>query len=184
MCAAVYVLSTVTGYVLTSALLLKCPTLVHRKKREQFLSRHISHRGGECQSVGPLVRGGASCAQQPLVWLPVELCIKQSKENMIQTNLRLSLKTSRNGTPAAEVHSGKCKKVQVLKCHRRSKVTMSTWIIWGSFATLTTLVLFYFIFIYLWDIMGCSTSCFFFLSDERVLTFDQINSSNSAITDK
>lgn len=46
MCAAVYVLSTVTGYVLTSALLLKCPTLVHRRKRETFLSRHISHRGG------------------------------------------------------------------------------------------------------------------------------------------
>eukprot|EP00064_Thunnus_orientalis_P008070 superscaffoldBa00000939_g8092 len=46
MCAAVYVLSTVTGYVLTSALLLKCPTLLHRRKREAFLSRHISHRGG------------------------------------------------------------------------------------------------------------------------------------------
>ncbi|KAM9733936.1 lysophospholipase D GDPD1 [Menidia menidia] len=46
MCAAVYVLSTVTGYVLTSALLLKCPTLLHRRKRERFLSQHISHRGG------------------------------------------------------------------------------------------------------------------------------------------
>ncbi|XP_050921392.1 lysophospholipase D GDPD1 isoform X4 [Lates calcarifer] len=46
MCAAVYVLSTVTGYVLTSALLLKCPNLLHRRKRETFLSRHISHRGG------------------------------------------------------------------------------------------------------------------------------------------
>lgn len=46
MCAAVYVLSTVTGYVLTSALLLKCPNLLHRKKRGTFLSRHISHRGG------------------------------------------------------------------------------------------------------------------------------------------
>lgn len=46
MCAAVYVLSTVTGYVLTSALLLKCPNLLHRKKRGTFLSQHISHRGG------------------------------------------------------------------------------------------------------------------------------------------
>ncbi|XP_028275328.1 lysophospholipase D GDPD1 isoform X3 [Parambassis ranga] len=46
MCAAVYVLSTVTGYVLTSALLLKCPTLLHRRKRERFISKHISHRGG------------------------------------------------------------------------------------------------------------------------------------------
>lgn len=46
MSAAVYVLSTVTGYVLTSALLLKCPNLLHRKKRGTFLSRHISHRGG------------------------------------------------------------------------------------------------------------------------------------------
>uniref|UniRef100_A0A3P9IMW2 Glycerophosphodiester phosphodiesterase domain containing 1 n=1 Tax=Oryzias latipes TaxID=8090 RepID=A0A3P9IMW2_ORYLA len=47
MCAAVYVLSTVTGYVLTSALLLKCPTLLHRKKQGTFLCKHISHRGGE-----------------------------------------------------------------------------------------------------------------------------------------
>ncbi|XP_011481098.1 lysophospholipase D GDPD1 isoform X2 [Oryzias latipes] len=46
MCAAVYVLSTVTGYVLTSALLLKCPTLLHRKKHGTFLCKHISHRGG------------------------------------------------------------------------------------------------------------------------------------------
>lgn len=47
MSVAVYVLSTVTGYVLTSALLLKCPSLLHRRKRETFRSRHISHRGGE-----------------------------------------------------------------------------------------------------------------------------------------
>ncbi|KAI1893696.1 hypothetical protein AGOR_G00126350 [Albula goreensis] len=46
MCAAMYVLSTVTGYVLTSALLFKCPSLLHRRKRETFRSRHISHRGG------------------------------------------------------------------------------------------------------------------------------------------
>ncbi|KAM8853875.1 lysophospholipase D GDPD1 [Synchiropus picturatus] len=46
MCAAVYVLSTLTGYVLTSALLLKCPSILHRKKKETFRSRHISHRGG------------------------------------------------------------------------------------------------------------------------------------------
>ncbi|KAL0973004.1 hypothetical protein UPYG_G00197590 [Umbra pygmaea] len=46
MCAAVYVLSTVTGYVVTSALLLKFPSLLHRRRKEPFLSRHISHRGG------------------------------------------------------------------------------------------------------------------------------------------
>ncbi|KAM3875481.1 lysophospholipase D GDPD1 [Diretmus argenteus] len=46
MCTAVYVLSAVTGYVLTSALLLKRPTLWHRRKQAKFLSRHISHRGG------------------------------------------------------------------------------------------------------------------------------------------
>uniref|UniRef100_A0AAY5EKH0 GP-PDE domain-containing protein n=1 Tax=Electrophorus electricus TaxID=8005 RepID=A0AAY5EKH0_ELEEL len=46
MSAVVYVLSTVTGYVLTSALLLRCPSLLHRRRRETFRSRHISHRGG------------------------------------------------------------------------------------------------------------------------------------------
>ncbi|KAF5908207.1 glycerophosphodiester phosphodiesterase domain-containing protein 1, partial [Clarias magur] len=51
MSAAVYVLSTVTGYVLTSALLLKCPSLLHRRKRETFRSRHISHRGGAAENL-------------------------------------------------------------------------------------------------------------------------------------
>lgn len=46
MSAAVYVLSTVTGYVITSVLLLKCPSLLHRRKKQPFISRHISHRGG------------------------------------------------------------------------------------------------------------------------------------------
>ncbi|XP_068601545.1 lysophospholipase D GDPD1 [Brachionichthys hirsutus] len=51
MCAAVYVLSTVTGYVLTSALLLRCPSLLHRRKRGTFFSRHISHRGGAAENL-------------------------------------------------------------------------------------------------------------------------------------
>ncbi|XP_059389326.1 lysophospholipase D GDPD1-like [Carassius carassius] len=46
MSVAVYVISTVTGYVLSSALLLKYPSLLHRRKREAFRSKHISHRGG------------------------------------------------------------------------------------------------------------------------------------------
>ncbi|XP_039612799.1 lysophospholipase D GDPD1 isoform X1 [Polypterus senegalus] len=46
MCVAMYVLSTLGGYVLASVLLLKCPLLLHRRKRQAFLSRHISHRGG------------------------------------------------------------------------------------------------------------------------------------------
>lgn len=47
MSAALYLLSTLGGYVLTSALLLKCPGLLHRPKRQRFRCRHISHRGGE-----------------------------------------------------------------------------------------------------------------------------------------
>lgn len=47
MSATLYVLSTLGGYVLTSALLLKCPGLLHRPKRQRFRCRHISHRGGE-----------------------------------------------------------------------------------------------------------------------------------------
>ncbi|XP_053131191.1 lysophospholipase D GDPD1 [Hemicordylus capensis] len=41
-----YVLSTLGGYLLTSALLLKFPGLLHRPKRQRFRCRHISHRGG------------------------------------------------------------------------------------------------------------------------------------------
>ncbi|XP_064424901.1 lysophospholipase D GDPD1 [Latimeria chalumnae] len=43
---AFYLLSTLGGYVVTSVLLLKCPTLVHKKKKQRFTCRHISHRGG------------------------------------------------------------------------------------------------------------------------------------------
>ncbi|KAK2537373.1 hypothetical protein Q9233_002677 [Columba guinea] len=46
MSATLYLLSTLGGYVLTSALLLKCPGLLHRPKRQRFRCRHISHRGG------------------------------------------------------------------------------------------------------------------------------------------
>ncbi|XP_041054004.1 lysophospholipase D GDPD1 [Carcharodon carcharias] len=46
MSAAMYILSTLGGFVLSSVLLLKCPSLLHSKKKQSFRSRHISHRGG------------------------------------------------------------------------------------------------------------------------------------------
>lgn len=45
--AAFYLLSTLGGYLVTSFLLLKYPTLLHQRKKQRFLSKHISHRGGE-----------------------------------------------------------------------------------------------------------------------------------------
>ncbi|XP_027726258.1 lysophospholipase D GDPD1 isoform X1 [Vombatus ursinus] len=44
--AAIYLLSTLGGYVVTSFLLLKYPTLLHQRKKQRFLSKHISRRGG------------------------------------------------------------------------------------------------------------------------------------------
>nr|KAF6308951.1 glycerophosphodiester phosphodiesterase domain containing 1 [Pipistrellus kuhlii] len=44
--AAYYLLSTLGGYLVTSFLLLKYPTLLHQRKKQRFLSKHISHRGG------------------------------------------------------------------------------------------------------------------------------------------
>ncbi|XP_010625017.1 lysophospholipase D GDPD1 isoform X2 [Fukomys damarensis] len=44
--AAFCLLSTLGGYLVTSFLLLKYPTLLHQKKKQRFLSKHISHRGG------------------------------------------------------------------------------------------------------------------------------------------
>ncbi|CAN0053385.1 unnamed protein product [Lampetra planeri] len=46
MSTAVVVLSALGGYVLTSALLLRLPGLLHQRKRPRFTCRHISHRGG------------------------------------------------------------------------------------------------------------------------------------------
>jgi len=43
-------LAVVGGYVLTSLLLLKYPTILHKKKEIRFRAMHISHRGGECNS--------------------------------------------------------------------------------------------------------------------------------------
>lgn len=34
------------GYVVTSLILFKKPTLLYKKKRQHFVCRHISHRGG------------------------------------------------------------------------------------------------------------------------------------------
>nr|XP_012300815.1 glycerophosphodiester phosphodiesterase domain-containing protein 1 [Aotus nancymaae] len=44
--AAFYLLSTLGGYLVTSFLLLKYPTLLHQRKKQRFLGKHISHRGG------------------------------------------------------------------------------------------------------------------------------------------
>lgn len=60
MSAALYVLSTLGGYLLTSAVLLKCPALLHRPKRQRFRCRHISHRGGETRP-DPTRAGPAGC---------------------------------------------------------------------------------------------------------------------------
>ncbi|KAM9319452.1 lysophospholipase D GDPD1 [Gastrophryne carolinensis] len=46
MSAAICILTTLGGYVLTSVLLLKFPNLLHKKKHTKFQCRHISHRGG------------------------------------------------------------------------------------------------------------------------------------------
>ncbi len=42
-------LAIVGGYIITSLLLFRFPTLIHKKKKLKFRCRHISHRGGESQ---------------------------------------------------------------------------------------------------------------------------------------
>lgn len=39
------------GYAFMSMVLLRNPTLLHRKKNIKFTCRHISHRGGKFQNV-------------------------------------------------------------------------------------------------------------------------------------
>lgn len=55
--AALYLLSTLGGYLVTSFLLLKYPTLLHQRKKQRFLSKHISHRGGERGPQNPGAEG-------------------------------------------------------------------------------------------------------------------------------
>uniref|UniRef100_A0A2I3GX40 Glycerophosphodiester phosphodiesterase domain containing 1 n=1 Tax=Nomascus leucogenys TaxID=61853 RepID=A0A2I3GX40_NOMLE len=56
--AAFYLLSTLGGYLVTSFLLLKYPTLLHQRKKQRFLSKHISHRGGERGPQNPMAEVG------------------------------------------------------------------------------------------------------------------------------
>ena len=35
-------------YVVSSIVLWRFPTLIHKKKKQKFKCRHISHRGGKC----------------------------------------------------------------------------------------------------------------------------------------
>lgn len=58
--AAFYLLSTLGGYLVTSFLLLKYPTLLHPRKKQRFLSKHISHRGGERGPQIPMAEVGAA----------------------------------------------------------------------------------------------------------------------------
>lgn len=64
--AAYYLLSTLGGYLVTSFLLLKYPTLLHQRKKQRFLSKHISHRGGEGSPEPDGGNGGAFFLCAPL----------------------------------------------------------------------------------------------------------------------
>lgn len=47
MSVAFCLLTTLGGYLITSAMLLKFPNLLHKRKQQKFRCRHISHRGGK-----------------------------------------------------------------------------------------------------------------------------------------
>ena len=54
--------AVVLVYIVTSVVLLRFPSLMHKKKRQSFTCRHISHRGGELRACGcvPSHLGGVS----------------------------------------------------------------------------------------------------------------------------
>lgn len=62
--AAFCLLSTLGGYLVTSFLLLKYPTLLHQRKKQRFLCRHISHRGGERGPQNPMAEMGVASLQE------------------------------------------------------------------------------------------------------------------------
>lgn len=83
--AAFYLLSTLGGYLVTSFLLLKYPTLLHPRKKQRFLSKHISHRGGERGSPDRWRRRGR-------LFPPLELRVLQSSAKGWRVEMRESLR--------------------------------------------------------------------------------------------
>jgi hypothetical protein len=47
--------SVFVGYVVTSLILFRFPTILHKKKRLRFRPAHISHRGGRDYFTGSLI---------------------------------------------------------------------------------------------------------------------------------
>ncbi|XP_076801122.1 lysophospholipase D GDPD1-like isoform X1 [Clavelina lepadiformis] len=45
------ILGAFVGYVVTSVIFLKCPGILHKKKKRDFVCAHISHRGGAAERI-------------------------------------------------------------------------------------------------------------------------------------
>lgn len=88
----------VGGYVLTSYLLFKHPTLLHRKKDIKFTCRNVAHRGGAGEGYENTIGAFRSALQNGSDML--ELDVHLTKDNVVVVNhdLNLSRTTGLNQT--------------------------------------------------------------------------------------
>ncbi|XP_045692522.1 lysophospholipase D GDPD1 isoform X1 [Phyllostomus hastatus] len=104
--AAFYLLSTLGGYLVTSFLLLKYPTLLHQRKKQRFLSKHISHRGAPSCTLA-MMRGFPK-DKKMIEFVTGQYCVKETKKFLWESCLaerRLGAGENLENTMAAFQHA-------------------------------------------------------------------------------
>ncbi|XP_068386948.1 lysophospholipase D GDPD1 isoform X3 [Eschrichtius robustus] len=121
--AAFYLLSTLGGYLVTSFLLLKYPTLLHQRKKQRFLSKHISHRGGAGENLENTMAAFQHAVTVGTDMLELDCHITKDEEVVVSHDENLKRSTGVN----VNISDLKYCVSELVKQYRREHIT-----VWGN----------------------------------------------------